>query len=92
MMDLVDPTISSVREQIDYAPRPKDFSGLRVGLVENTKKNSEALLCNLAERLRTAHDMKVELLLHKPQRAPLTDAQIAALKGRVDFVVTGVGD
>jgi hypothetical protein len=92
MMDLVDPTISSVREHIDYAPRPKDFKGLRVGLVENSKKNSEELLCSLADKLRATYDMKMEVLLHKPQRAPLTDAQLAALKGAVDFVVTGVGD
>ena len=91
-MDLVDPTISSAREHIDYAPRPRDFRGLRIGLVENSKKNAEQVLCSVADKLRATHDMKLEVLLHKPQRAPLTDAQLAALKGSVDFVITGVGD
>jgi len=36
--------------------------------------------------------MTVEVLLHKPQRAPLKDTQVAELKGRVDFAIAGVGD
>jgi len=36
--------------------------------------------------------MTVEVLVHKPQRAPLKDAQIAELKGRADFAIAGVGD
>jgi hypothetical protein len=30
--------------------------------------------------------------VHKPQRAPVKDAQIAELKGKTDFVIAGVGD
>jgi hypothetical protein len=65
---------------------------LRIGLIENTKKNAEAVLRRLAEKLAAAHGMKVEVLVHKPQRAPLEDGQIAQLKGRVDFAIAGVGD
>jgi hypothetical protein len=36
--------------------------------------------------------MKVEVLVHKPQRAPLKDEQIEQLKGRTDFAIAGVGD
>jgi len=36
--------------------------------------------------------MTVEVMVHKAQRAPLKDAQIAEFKGKVDFVVSGVGD
>jgi hypothetical protein len=92
MLDIMDPTIATAREQIDYAPRPHALAGLRIGLVENTKKNAEAVLRKLAEILETRHGMKVEVLVHKPQRAPLKDAQIAELKGRTDFAIAGVGD
>lgn len=92
MSDILDPTIATAREPIDYAPRPRDLRGLRIGLVENTKKNSEAVLRELARKLEARHGMKLEVLLRKPQRAPLEDAQIAQLRGRTDFAITGVGD
>lgn len=93
MMDILDPTIASgPREHIDYVPRPKSVEGLRIGLIENTKKNSEAVLQKVAEKLATAHRMKIEVLLHKAQRAPLKDAQVAELRGRADFAIIGVGD
>ncbi len=65
---------------------------LRIGLIENTKKNAETVLCKLAEKLAAAHSMKLQVLVHKPQRAPLLDSQIAELAGRTDFVIAGIGD
>ena len=92
MLDFVDPTIETARETIDYAPRPANLRGLRLGLIENTKKNSAAVLLKVSEKLKTAHGITMEVLVHKPQRAPLQSAQIAQLKGKVDFAVAGVGD
>ena len=92
MLDFVDPTISTAREPIDYAARPKNLHGLRIGLIENTKKNAEEVLRKVAEKLRDGYGMSVHVMVHKAQRAPLKDAQIAELKGKVDFVVSGVGD
>jgi len=92
MLGILDPTIATAREAISYVPRPASLKGLRVGLIENTKKNSEAVLKAVAERLAARHGMTVEVLLHKPQRAPLKDTQVAELKGRVDFAIAGVGD
>ena len=92
MLDLVDPTISTARDNIDYVPRPRNLRGLRIGLIENTKKNAEEVLRKVAEKLRDGHGMSVEVLVHKSQRAPLKDAQIAELKGKVDFAVAGIGD
>lgn len=92
MLDIMDPTIATAREQIDFAPRPRNLTGIRIGLIENTKKNSEAVLRTVATKLEARHGMKTEVLLHKPQRAPLKDAQIAELKGRTDFAIAGVGD
>ena len=92
MFGILDPTISTEREPIEYVPRPKSFEGLRVALIENTRKNSEPLLLALAARLKSDHGIEVEVLLHKHQRAPLAEAQLAELKGRTDFAIAGVGD
>jgi len=92
MIDLLDPTIAPARERIDYAARPRNLERLRVGLIDNTRKNSEAVLRRLAEKLEAVHGIKLEILIHKHQRAPLKDEQIAELKGKIDFVIAGVGD
>ena len=89
---ILDPTIATARERIAYVPRPRKLAGLRIALIENTRKNSEQVLLELAANLTRAHDMKVEVLLHKHQRAPLADIQLAELRGRVDFAIAGVGD
>ena len=92
MFDIMDPTIATAREHIDYPPRPRSLRNLRVGLIENTKKNAEAVLRKLAEKLATTHGIQLEVLVHKPQRAPLRDTQLAQLKGKTDFVIAGIGD
>lgn len=92
MIDLLDPTIATERERIDYVLRPKSLKQLRLGVIENTRKNSEAMLRKLAEKLERAHGITLELLIHKHQRAPLTDDQIGELKGKIDFAIAGVGD
>src|SRR6202140_4788815 len=84
-MNLLDPTIATDEEAIDFAPRPTDLRGLRIGLVENTKKNAEEVLRKLTEKLAAAYGMTAPVLVHKPQRAPVKDAQIAELKGKADF-------
>ncbi len=92
MLEILDPTLSTARERIAYVARPQSLEGLRIGLIDNTRQNSQAVLLELAGKLEALHGMKVEILLHKHQRAPLADAQLAELKGRTDFVIAGVGD
>jgi hypothetical protein len=92
MMGILDPTITRPEQHFNYIERPQTLEGLRIGLIENTKKNAEAMLCKVAEKLAAAYGMKLQVLVHKPQRAPLLDAQIAELKGRTDFAIAGVGD
>ena len=92
MLGILDPTISTPRDEIAYAPRPKSLKGMRIALIENTEKNAEAVLNLVTRKLTDLHGMKVEVLVHKPQRAPLTVEQIAQLKGRTDLAIAGVGD
>ena len=92
MTDILDPTIPRPERRIDYAGRPADLHGLRIGLVDSTKKNAEAVLLRIAAKLASAYGMKCEALVHKHQRAPLEPSQIAELQGKTDFVIVGVGD
>jgi hypothetical protein len=92
-MDLFDPTIATERSGIDFAARPKSLRGLKVGLVENTKFNSEVLLKKLGERLQQQYGMTVVHLAHKKSSgSPVYPKDVAELKTKADFVVAGVGD
>jgi hypothetical protein len=91
-MEILDPTTTVAQDIIDFAARPKSLRGLRIGLIENTKKNAEALLRGMAARMVAEHGMTLAGLVHKPQRSPLTDAQLSELQGEVDFIISGVGD
>ena len=92
-MEIFDPTISAEREAFSYSPRPKDLHGLKVGLVENTKFNSESILRKIAERLDERYKVKLVHVDHKKSSShSVNEEAIAKLKGEADFVIAGVGD
>ena len=48
-LKLFDPTSPPSPRAASLAPRPVQLEGLRIGLVENTKINSEVILLKLAD-------------------------------------------
>ena len=92
-MEIFDPSVPPVEEKIEFAPRPQNLSGLRVGLVENSKHNSDVLLLKIADRLKARYRIEM-VMLHRKQSASdyVTDEAIDALKKKADFVLTGIGD
>ncbi len=92
-MELFDPTISPVREPISYVPRPKELNGLSLGLIDNTKHNSDVLLLKIANRLEDRFGMQMVLLNRKKSASDhVTDEAIADFKKKADFVIAGIGD
>lgn len=92
-MDLFDPTTTAQSEAFTYAPRPPSLEGLRVGLVENTKFNSEVILRKVAERLDERFKVKLVHLDHKRSSShSVDDAAVQTFKAQADFVIAGVGD
>jgi hypothetical protein len=92
-MTIFDPTASPVPRALRLPARPTRLDGLRLGLVENTKFNSDTLLLRLAARLRDKHGATVALLSRK--RSPshsIEEGQIDALKNVSDLVISGIGD
>lgn len=76
-----------------YAPRPTSLKGLRVGLVENTKFNSEVILRKIAERLAGRYQITMTHLDRKktPGHSVAPEA-ITCFQQKADFVLAGVGD
>lgn len=91
---LSDPTgaIRSV-DRARLAPRPADFRGLTLGLLDNTKVNAARLLEHLGAEMQQSHG--VERIVHYTKDyfgTPLSDALRQQVADECDLVITGVGD
>jgi hypothetical protein len=92
-MKIFDPTSRPVERQVEVAVRPASLRGLRLGLVDNTKFNSDTLLCKLAQRLAARHGTTVVLTSRKRSPSHEIDSEaIRALRSQADLVVSGIGD
>jgi len=92
-MKLFDPTTPPAARALALAPRLRELRGLRVGLVENTKFNSDALLARLGARLAREHGVTVSRMIRKRSPShPVTEEAADGLRRICDFVVSGVGD
>jgi hypothetical protein len=92
-MKIFDPTSRPVEREVEVAPRPHHLTGLRLGLVDNTKFNSDTLLRKLGDRLARRHGATVTITSRK--RSPsheIDEAAIRALRSQADLVVSGIGD
>jgi len=49
MIELLDPTVDAAKQPIAYVDRPGSLQGKRIGLIENTKYNSDKLLLRIGE-------------------------------------------
>jgi hypothetical protein len=90
-----DPTVPSTfpSTTFSYAPRPASLQGLRVGLVENTKFNSDVILLKIAERLAARYQVVMTHLERKKSSGhSVTPEAMATLRHCADFVIAGVGD
>ena len=90
-----DPTVASPQAAgaFSYAPRPRSLTGLHVGIVENTKFNSEVILRKVAERLATRYQITLTHLERKKSPGhSVTQEAITVFQQKTDFVLAGVGD
>jgi hypothetical protein len=92
-IQIYDPTTEVSARSMAYAPRPKSLKGLRVGLVDNTKHNSDQLLLRIAGILERDHGAKTHIIRRKKSAGAAPHAEILEeLKANCDVIVAGVGD
>lgn len=90
---MFDPTVQPEVGEIPYAPRPGSLQGLRVGLVENTKHNSDKLLLKVAALLEKEHGAAGHLIRSKHNASvPAHEEMLAELAHQCKVVVAGIGD
>jgi len=90
---LVNPTTEPTIAPFNGAPRLATLAGTRLGLIDDSKRNADVLLEELAEILRTKYEVS-EIQWHRKPSAsrPADPAAIRALAQDCDSVVIAVGD
>ena len=92
-MQIYDPTLGATGRSVSFVPRPKSLAGLRVGLVDNTKHNSDQLLLRIAALLESKHGAKAHIIRRKKSSGVPPHAEIIEeFKANCDLVVAGIGD
>lgn len=92
-IQIYDPTTEVGTRRINYAPRPQSLAGLRIGLVDNTKHNSDQLLLRIAAILEREHGAKAHIIRRKKSAGAAPHPEIIdELKAGSDVIVAGVGD
>ena len=94
---IVDPTVGPAESLQSARPalahRPGSLSGLRLGLLANTKRNAEQFLADVGRELADRYGVQVVLATKKPNIVETAPEPIMAeLRAQCDIVVTGVGD
>jgi hypothetical protein len=73
--------------------RPTDLTGKRLGLLENSKANSDKLLHELGEILKNKYELEEVVYFSKHHASlPTKPEVIQDILNRVDVLITGVGD
>jgi len=91
--EILDPTVEPRQQPLTYVPRPDSLRGKRIGLVENTKFNSDRLLVKIGDILKQEYGAAETRLWRKRNASvPAHDEIIDEARRGVDVVVAGIGD
>ena len=92
-IQIYDPTTEVADRQMAFVRRPATLKGVRIGLVDNTKHNSDQLLLRIANILEEKHGAKAHVIRRKVSSGAAPHSEIIEeYKANCDVVVAGVGD
>jgi hypothetical protein len=92
-IEILDPTVEAPKQPLTYVARPDSLRGKRIGLVENTKYNSDRLLEKIGHLLVQEHGAaSFKMWRKKNAGVPAHDEILDEARRGVDVVVAGVGD
>jgi len=93
MIEILDPTVEATTQPIAYVDRPGSLTGKRIGLIENTKFNSDKLLQRIGEILKTEYGAAETRMFRKHNSSvPAHEEIIQEVRKTCDVIVAGVGD
>ena len=90
---LVNPVTQPIIAPFDGAPRLASLAGTRLGIIDDSKRNADVLLVELAEVLRTRYEITEVRWHRKPSASRPTDpTALKELTEQVDSVIIAIGD
>jgi hypothetical protein len=93
MIELLNPTREAAGAQASYAPRPQSLKGLRIGLVDNTKFNSDGILKRVGDILVSKYGAASHKIYRKRwPSVPAHEEILQDIQENCDVMVAGVGD
>ena len=93
MIEILDPTVEATTQPIAYVDRPGSLTGKRIGLIENTKFNSDKLLKKIGEILKVEYGATETRMFRKHNSSvPAHEEIIQEVRKTCDVIVAGVGD
>lgn len=93
MIEILDPTVEAATQPMRFVPRPESLAGRRVGLVENTKFNSDRLLQKIGDVLVSEYGAAGTRMWRKHNASvPAHGEIIEELRATCDVMVAGIGD
>ena len=91
--EVLDPTVEALQQPLTYVPRPDSLKGKRIGLVENTKFNSDQLLVRIGEILKSEYGAAEYTMWRKHNSSvPAHQEILDEARRKADCVVAGIGD
>ena len=92
-LEVFDPTTEVKEQALTFVPRPSSLQGKRIGLVENTKFNSDRLLQKIGKILEQEYGAAGSVMWRKRNASvPAHEEILSDARRRVDLVVAGIGD
>ena len=93
MIEILDPTVEAATRPVTFVPRPDSLAGKRIGLVENTKFNSDRLLQRIGDILVTEYGAAEARMWRKRNASvPAHEEIVRELRATCDVMVAGIGD
>jgi hypothetical protein len=90
---VLDPTAEPVAGEVTLAPRPDSLDGKVIGLLDNSKLNSDRFLDMLAEELSERYSFAGIVRARKPTASRIVpDDTLREFVEKCDVVITAVGD
>jgi len=93
MIEILDPTVEVATQPVTFVPRPDSVAGKRIGLVENTKFNSDRLLQRIGDILVAEYGAAEARMWRKRNASvPAHEEIVQELRETCDVMVAGIGD
>ena len=90
---LVSPVTQPIVAPFDGAPRLASLAGTRLGIIDDSKRNADVLLEELADLLRTRYEISDVKWHRKPSASrPADPSAIRELAEECDSVIIAIGD